>query len=375
MDQKCMENIDVERCKELFEYEMTEVILLLKGEFATVSGKDLGLSEFHISEAMHDTLKEAAQGCIPIIEVSKFRIPAELAGKLADPIGPICSKIGANEGATQQSAGSIPYIPVCPPKPIACAHAFPLLKLEMPVHVSIPDTTRVQIPKNSRVQYILPQIKIPAVRNAPKTDTQNVTIQHDSVKVPSVSLFKVNIPRLTYTPIRISVPDSSNVSAECTKGAALSLPIKDWKAVQVDISDMDYSHTTIYRYLKEKTTASSVSKSVRSVVMNAASAADELSLQKITVPNIPCFDGLKKNTQAEVKKTVGISVPVSAVALDKDIPEIIVHKRKLAVPDIPFFGTLQVKKPDVRKHNVDIAVPPMPDVQKGLEEMQSITIR
>lgn len=34
---------DVERNKELFEYEMTEVILQLKGEFAKLSGKDLHL--------------------------------------------------------------------------------------------------------------------------------------------------------------------------------------------------------------------------------------------------------------------------------------------------------------------------------------------
>ena len=31
---------DVERNKELFEYEMTEVILQLKGEYANLRGKD-----------------------------------------------------------------------------------------------------------------------------------------------------------------------------------------------------------------------------------------------------------------------------------------------------------------------------------------------
>ena len=36
---------DAERNKELFEYEMTEVVLQLKGEFAKVSRKDLGLEE------------------------------------------------------------------------------------------------------------------------------------------------------------------------------------------------------------------------------------------------------------------------------------------------------------------------------------------
>ena len=53
---------------------------------------------------------------------------------------------------------------------------------------------------------------------------------------------------------------------------------------------------------------------------------------------------MKPKNQAEVKKTVGVPVPVRGVALDKGLPEITVHKQKLAVPDIPIFGTLQVKK-------------------------------
>lgn len=40
MEHKTIENINIERSKELFEYEMTEVLLKLKGEFAVVSGKD-----------------------------------------------------------------------------------------------------------------------------------------------------------------------------------------------------------------------------------------------------------------------------------------------------------------------------------------------
>ena len=40
MEQNNMENIDIEKHKELFAYEMTEVALRLKGEFAMVSGKD-----------------------------------------------------------------------------------------------------------------------------------------------------------------------------------------------------------------------------------------------------------------------------------------------------------------------------------------------
>lgn len=46
-----MENINIERNKELFEYEMTEVILTLKGEYATFSGKDTKYAEIAVDDA------------------------------------------------------------------------------------------------------------------------------------------------------------------------------------------------------------------------------------------------------------------------------------------------------------------------------------
>lgn len=46
-----VENINIEKNKELFEYEMTEVILRLKGEFAAFSGKDTKFAEMVVDDA------------------------------------------------------------------------------------------------------------------------------------------------------------------------------------------------------------------------------------------------------------------------------------------------------------------------------------
>lgn len=46
-----VENINIEKSKELFEYEMTEVILKLKGEFAVFSGKDTKFAEMVVDDA------------------------------------------------------------------------------------------------------------------------------------------------------------------------------------------------------------------------------------------------------------------------------------------------------------------------------------
>ena len=45
------ENINIDECKELFEYEMTEVIIKLKGEFAAVSGCSKRYSEAAVTKA------------------------------------------------------------------------------------------------------------------------------------------------------------------------------------------------------------------------------------------------------------------------------------------------------------------------------------
>ena len=46
-----VENINIEKNKELFEYEMTEVILKLKGEFAAFSGKDTRFADMVVANA------------------------------------------------------------------------------------------------------------------------------------------------------------------------------------------------------------------------------------------------------------------------------------------------------------------------------------
>lgn len=46
-----VENINIEKNKELFEYEMTEVILKLKGEFAAFSGKDTRFADMVVDDA------------------------------------------------------------------------------------------------------------------------------------------------------------------------------------------------------------------------------------------------------------------------------------------------------------------------------------
>jgi len=78
MDNKQIENINIEKSRELFEYEMTEVILKLKGEFATFSGRGSMYEENKIAaenlklelRPLNEVLFEPYRGEVPNAEIS-----------------------------------------------------------------------------------------------------------------------------------------------------------------------------------------------------------------------------------------------------------------------------------------------------------------
>lgn len=72
MESKTLNNIDIEKNKELFEYEMTEVILALKGEFAVVSGKGTKYEEL----AVDDSKLKVSPIAVTEVELQKSEVTA-----------------------------------------------------------------------------------------------------------------------------------------------------------------------------------------------------------------------------------------------------------------------------------------------------------
>ena len=85
-----LENININECKELFEYEMTEVILKLKGEFATV----FGCGNRYKDAAVDDADLMVSVGVLPAVElediktnypdVSALKMPAFIPSGVAE---------------------------------------------------------------------------------------------------------------------------------------------------------------------------------------------------------------------------------------------------------------------------------------------------
>lgn len=73
-----VENINIEKNKELFEYEMTEVILKLKGEFAAFSGKDTKFAEMVVDDArLHIAPPKVVQ-----VDVEDCRVETPMIGSV-----------------------------------------------------------------------------------------------------------------------------------------------------------------------------------------------------------------------------------------------------------------------------------------------------
>ena len=83
MRQQTEEVFNIEKNKELFAYEMTEVYLALKGEFASISEKDLGYSQFYVTEKERNLpLSVIPQTRVEAVQMQLPQIPVELPGKL-----------------------------------------------------------------------------------------------------------------------------------------------------------------------------------------------------------------------------------------------------------------------------------------------------
>lgn len=167
MEQKNMENIDIEKHKELFAYEMTEVILKLKGEFAVVSGKDTQYWKDRVEEK---SLK-IAPVVLPETGLEQVQLPV--------PQVPAVSAIALPEVSNTYPQVTMPEIGrFCTPKPVQ-------LKLE-PIQVAVP---RVIVP-DTRISE--PELEQPLGSSVPQVRSFHGI---DAVELPKVGI-QVDVPSI-----------------------------------------------------------------------------------------------------------------------------------------------------------------------------------
>lgn len=292
MDHKFTENIDVERCKELFAYEMTEVILMLKGEFAAVSGKNLGLSQYFGEENRMVPPKTVSCGEIPPVEMQPFGISDELADKLTVPVGTIFNKIHEYGEKSQHTAIQL-GVDLPTNKPVVCPFVSPEFQVKVPEPTVIPAVPHFDadgsLVKCAPVTVAVPEGKtfgqlgqITDSYNAAKALASNrETVEQVAIpEVPTVS-----IPQVTCAAVSTEIPKIGIVPRPVFR------PVKE-SAVPRAMEDLK-----------------KISDSVRLLPAKPAFAEIRQSGQPVAVPDIPHLGPLPSFAAEPVKGFSDISVP------------------------------------------------------------------
>lgn len=390
MDQKRIEKIDIERCKELFEYEMTEVILMLKGEFAAVSGKDLGLSQHHISEEKRNAPKEAISHThIPTIDAQLMEVSNELAEKLASPVGSIFGKNSADRDESQHAAIKLD-IPLPTRKSFKCPNTFTLLQVDAPRQFDIPHPPRVQLPQSTLVNYTIPQITVPLIQDAPRINVHKVSASCEYANVPLVPHFRVGVPKMDSEPIAVEVPNvesfaqmghqtkhniASSTILESMAHTSKKIAIPEVPALFIPVVEISRKSISVPKVRKisapnllQAPVKNSASDTIPAIIADSRKICTSLSSMD--------FSGIAKGkARAEIKTAVNSFVPVKRIPISPAFAVIDLPQQPLEVPDIHRLGSLQsITVDDVSDHS-GITIPAMPDLQKELDDMLSTAAR
>ena len=413
MDQKHMDKIDIERCKELFEYEMTEVVLMLKGEFAAVSGKDLGLSQCHISEEKRNAYKAVSP--IPTIEVQPVSIPKALLEKPVSPnlsiqTDPVKLDISVPAQKQFQYSGVLPQIQV-----------------EALCQPDVPHPSRVSFPRRAPVSCTAAQIDVSAIQETPRMNIPPVDTAPMAVEIPEVASFAqttkpiatipesitpdkitipeapaLSIPTVVLSPQTIDVPKIRKVSAPNLDQTSVGDPAMDAAPVTVEVpkvasfAQMTKSISTIPESIAtEKITIPGVPSLSIPVVALSPKPIDVPKIRKVSAPNLrqapeeysaratiatmvadaeklctnlPNID-FSSITKREIKTTVHFFEPVKQVAVCPACATIDAPAQPLAVPDSPCLEARQSIAVGEMKGLSDAIIQAMHDLKKELDDM------
>lgn len=255
-----LEKIDIEKSKELFAYEMTEVLLMLKGEFARVSGKDMRYEQWAVDEKK----QELPQVNIPTValEKSQITLPGVRAPQPVNiPEAKVCACAQAVPAIAAFEKPQLPQISV-EAKQVALPQVAPVSgSVNMPqvqtqkVCVSVPAPVAPVAPKGvqaqiEKIELALPNTAAPAQKNVEAVEVKSVQVQIPAlpkfqaaaVQTPVVAMPKTPVPQLPRLPQHkqcavqvcsksVALPELPTVPAYEPKAVAPVQPL----AIDVDV--------------------------------------------------------------------------------------------------------------------------------------------
>lgn len=392
MENKQIALSDVERNKELFEYEMTEVILQLKGEFAKISGKDMKLDDAQLSAPSIQIGAEIPSVSIETIALDLQETDTIDSNKLALP-GIAITKASVD----------------CPTVPIVKIAPFGEIKVEK-TQLDCPAANADATANLEKVKIVLPnvevvksKIKIPKI-NADAAievksashfdrvlspvkvdyDPQNVEIQHITVDVPnaesninsalaSVNVdISVNVPVVptvaVYNKMQVDVQKTSNRGfiteiPNQTQYAAIEteikMPVIDVEDTSVKIN-LSAENVVLQDMKVEVPTINKINIAAIDSVTSENTAIELPLVQECNVP-IP-----RQITSPKINLSDAVTVPSARVSSGTNT---VVKIDKTNV-NYEYTTVHSVLLPDVDIQKVsDISVPEMPDFSDAIREV------
>ncbi len=281
---------DAERNKELFEYEMTEVLLQLKGEFAKFSGKDLKLEttrfaapEINIQDNIPDIVVEQIKIDTPDIGADLSRKPFVLPD-----VDIRKTDINYREA------------------PAVSAVVFDKVKISSQKTDHL-NAVRPQSITIEPVGVRMPEInaEVPLIGKA--DDISDVTVQIKTVDIPGTKVSMYDLGEVSVRKISVDIPE--------TKVSVHDLGEVSVRKISVDIPETEVSMHDLGEVSVRK-----ISVDIPDTVINTGYRSAEISVSRsaeaVSVPNIP------KNAD----------IPAVNVSIDTDIPTVKLHSAVAYAP-------------------------------------------
>ena len=350
MEHKKVENIDIEKHKELFAYEMTEVILNLRGEFAVISGKDTTYWEQRVEKkALEITpvvmpniaVQEVRPGDqVPQIpEISRPEIPT-LQRIFQPTTFPAVNSIGRIQIPLMQTEG------LAEMKPISEIKHIKLDGNSIPNTLDVPSgKTQIAIPKTEMTF----EYGAPLISKAKANVNVTTAVKPTAYCPPVLNVMKADItipaadkPAAYRPPVLDAVRTDITVPA-IGKPATYRPPVLD--AVKTDITVPAVGKPAAYRppvldAVKADITVPAAGKSAayRPSVLNAVKA--EVTVPTATKPEVyalPVYDG-------HCGFVAVVEIPKVNPAIFVDTDSVRVKERTIQVPTakVPKFEKIEL---------------------------------
>ncbi|MCR4645633.1 MAG: hypothetical protein K5695_09535 [Oscillospiraceae bacterium] len=220
---------DVERNKELFEYEMTEVILQLKGEFAKVSGKDMHLDDVTFAAPKMDIqadIKEVSVDPITVEAINtNVNVSAAVSALQKTAVGTVDVECPAVPTMTRPEIGTVEI------KSIGLdVETVKFKACEIPA-VSVTPTAVETVPGEIRLPDLIGEVHMDPIKvdtvntdiNLPAFES-NVTVDHIAVEVPDTEMKLGVIKPAAAVKLSPDVPAIPSVGAVNLTEVQLSVP-------------------------------------------------------------------------------------------------------------------------------------------------------